>query len=202
MAAMGVGFMSTPTTVAHLDSPVLTYARLLREVHALIAQGLGDSPKAEALADEMDAPWFAMTKEEQLRMGGLSVDLYALAEGGAKQVEMNEDEVRAWKETAKNTFTVMKTEDIDSALAFLRRSSPRQLPRYVVPFLQARCWEKLGDLETALVFMKEAERHDPHQAISVLTLLQALGRVDESATYSDRVFAIPPFSGNNELLVG
>ena len=57
-------------------------------------------------------------------------------------------------------------------------------------------------LETALVFMKEAERHDPHQAISVLSLLQALGRVDESASYADRVFTIAHSPGANGLLVG
>lgn len=168
----------------------------------MIGKGMGDSPQAETLAAEMDAPWYAMTNAEQQRMRGLSADLHALAEGGAKQVEMNEQELRAYKDAANIPFAPMKTEDADSALAFLRRPSPRQLPRFVVPFLQARCWEKLGDLETALVFMKEAERHDPHQAISVLTLLLALGRFDESATYTDRVFAMPQFSGANELLVG
>jgi hypothetical protein len=185
-----------------LDSPVNTYARLLREVHTLISQGRGDGPEAEALADEMDGPWFAMTDEEQDRVGGLSIDLYTLAEGGAKQVAMNEKELLAWKEGANHAFAALKTADVDSALNFLRRPCPRQLPRYVVPFMQARCWEKLGDLETALVFMKEAERHDPHQAISVLTLLQALGRVDESASYADRVFAMPHAPDANELLVG
>lgn len=63
------------------DSAVQTYAHLLGKVHALIAQGLGDSPQAEALADEMDALWFAMTDEEQVRMCGLSEGLYRQAEG-------------------------------------------------------------------------------------------------------------------------
>jgi hypothetical protein len=168
--------MSTAMNTPSSDVAVRIYTRLLREVHVLIGRGLGDSPQAESLVDEMDAPWYGMTDDEQLRMRRLSADLYALAEGGAKQVEMTDQELRAWKETAKNTLTALKLEDVDSALAFLRRPSPRQLPRYVVPFLQARCWEKLGDLETALVFMK--------------------------ATYADRVFALPHSPGVNEVLVG
>ncbi len=49
------------------STAVLTYARLVRELHDLIARGLGDSPEAEALAEHMDAPWYAMTDQEQRR---------------------------------------------------------------------------------------------------------------------------------------
>jgi hypothetical protein len=72
-------------------------------------------------------------------------------------------------------------------LDFLRQSIPANLPRHIVPFLQARSWEKLGDLETALVFMKEAERHNPEQMVSVLILLQQLGKTDDAAMYGQRI---------------
>jgi tetratricopeptide (TPR) repeat protein len=175
-----------------MGPPTLTYARLLRQVHALIAEGKGDTPEAEALADQMDAPWHAMTEQEQARMRGLSIDLYALAEPGGGQVAMSAEELRKRQEQA----TVVRDAlfgvgDVDTALAFLRRPSPSSIPRQAIRFLQARCWQRLGDLETALVFLKAAEKLDPHQAISVLMLLQTLGRVHEVEEYANRIMDDP-----------
>jgi hypothetical protein len=155
-------------------SPVLAYARLLREVHTRIAQGKEDTPEAESLADQMDAPWFAMTSQEQARMRGLSADLHALRVGGPKRVDMFPDQLKAWREAARKAYARAEAGDADAALDFLRRPVPSNLPGNVIPFLQARCWEKLGDQETALVFMAEAERFDPDQAMPVLALLQGL----------------------------
>jgi hypothetical protein len=138
--------------------PVLAYARLLRRSHNLIAAGKGDSEEAEMLADDMDAPWYAMNECEQDRMRGLSADLYALREGGPKRIEMSDQEVAKWKKATKRAYAGLHSGEIDATLAFLRRPIPHSLPGYVTPFLQAKCWEKLGDLETALVFVKEAER--------------------------------------------
>jgi Spy/CpxP family protein refolding chaperone len=56
------------------------FESLLRRLHALIAAGQGDSDEADALRDEMDAPWYAMTEEARERMGELSARLYR--EGG------------------------------------------------------------------------------------------------------------------------
>lgn len=43
-----------------------------RAVHALIANGLGDSHEADLLRDEMEPPWDAMTEEEQEQAGEYS----------------------------------------------------------------------------------------------------------------------------------
>lgn len=43
------------------------YDKLAYELYALIAAGKGDSPEAEALCERMDAPWYAMTAEEQAK---------------------------------------------------------------------------------------------------------------------------------------
>jgi hypothetical protein len=160
-------------------SPVLTYARLLGEVHHLIAQGKGDTDEAEALADQMDAPWYAMTPVEQARMRGLSVDLYALREGGPKRVDMSPEQLALWQRDAQEGYSYGEAADVDRALNFLRQPVPSGLPRHVIPFLQARCWDELGDQETALVFMKEADRLNPDHPLSVLELLQHLGRMDD-----------------------
>src|SRR5262245_23804635 len=176
---------NTPGT----QPPVLAYARLLRQVHALIAQGKGDTDEADALADLMDAPWYAMTPAEQARMRGLSADLYGLSEGGPKQVDMTQEQFTEWQRAARDAYASSGAGEVDAALNFLRRPVPSGLPRHVIPFLQARCWEKLGDLDTALVFMKEADRLDPNQALSVLALLKQLGREEEMPEYANRVIA-------------
>ena len=146
---------------------------------ALIAEGKGDSEEAEALADRMDAPWHAMTTQEQDRMRGLSRDLYALAEGGTKQIPMSPDEAKQWHEGAGAALAGLDAGDVDPVLGFARRPAPEGLPRHVIPLLQAKCWQRLGDIETAEVFMKEAERHNPRAAASVLGLLQPLARTEE-----------------------
>jgi tetratricopeptide (TPR) repeat protein len=167
--------------------PVIAYARLLRELQRLADEGKADSQEAEAVTELMDAPWYAMTDQEQSRMRGLSADLYALREGGPKRTELNRVELATWQQKAKETFARSETEP-DAALNLLRQPVPSQLPPQFVPFLQARCWERLGDLETALVFMKEADRLGP-DPLSVLLLLQNLDRSEEVLIYANKVIA-------------
>jgi tetratricopeptide (TPR) repeat protein len=160
-------------------------------MHRLIDEGQGDSAEAEALADQMDAPWHAMTPQEQSRMRGLASDLHALREGGPKRVEMTPEQLAAWRNAFREANNRSESGDIDAALDFLRRPVPSELPRQFIPFLQARYWERLGDLETALLFMQESDRQDPNQALSVLLLLQQLGRLEEVPQYADRVIVNP-----------
>jgi tetratricopeptide (TPR) repeat protein len=183
--------MSVDIEMPSVRPPLLVYARLLRELDDLTNRGLGDSPEAEALVDRMDTPWYAMTADEQARMRGLAADLNALREGGPKRVNMAPDESATWQRAIKEGYERGLAGDVDATLTILRRPIPSNLPRQIIPFLQARCWEKLGDLETALVFMREAERHDPSQAFSVMVLLEQLGQMDELATYARRVLADP-----------
>src|SRR5262249_8059764 len=75
----------------------------------------------------------------------------------------------------------------DAALAFLRRPFPEEFPAFVTPFLQSRVWERLGALDIALKFMRDAERTDPSQAVSVLILLDKLGRQQEAEAYAHHI---------------
>jgi hypothetical protein len=43
------------------------YIHFLRKLHQLQQEGKGDSPEYDAVCDEMDGPWYAMTAEEQER---------------------------------------------------------------------------------------------------------------------------------------
>ena len=49
-------------TAATDDTPVRAYGRLLLRLHDLIARGLGDDPEADAVRDQMDGPWHALTE--------------------------------------------------------------------------------------------------------------------------------------------
>jgi tetratricopeptide (TPR) repeat protein len=163
-------------------------ARLLEKLHVLIANDKDDSDEAEALRAEMDPLWHAMTEEERDRIRGLSEDFYILAEGGAKQTPMAADEKARWTEEAASVLTRMLAgQDVDAALKFLRKPAPADQPRYIIPFMQARCWEQLDEEELALRFLKEAEHLDPHQAVCVLILLQKLGRNEDAAQYAERI---------------
>ena len=46
-------------------TPAQTFRRLLDELDALIAAGRCNTPEADAIRDEMEGPWFAMSREEQ-----------------------------------------------------------------------------------------------------------------------------------------
>ncbi len=177
-----------------LAAPMPTYARLLRESHALIAQGKGDSSEAEALAERMDQPWYAMTADEQDRMRGLSADLNALLEGGPKRVTMSPEQRAAWESKAQAAVMQLESGAIDAALAFLRQPIPATLPPHFIPVLQARCWVHLGDPETALVFLQEAERASSEVTQAVLNLLIQLRRLDEAMVYAEKILARPEAS--------
>jgi tetratricopeptide (TPR) repeat protein len=179
--------MPVTTNEVPSPAPALAFARLLLENHDLIARGKGDTPEAEALADRMDGPWYAMTEQEQKRMRGLSADLHTLHEDGPKRVEMPPDQIVAWRQAVREASGLAETGNADAFLDFLRKPVPSIVPRSTVFYLQARCWEKLGDLQTALLFMREAERLDPEHAISVLILLQYMHRWEEAAEQAERL---------------
>ncbi len=85
-----------------LSHSAQAYAQLLLNLHELIQQGKGDCDEAEAVADEMDAPWYAMTEKEQDRMRGLAADLNTLREGAPKRVEMGPGQLAQWRHEASD----------------------------------------------------------------------------------------------------
>ena len=63
------------------ESPARTYTRHLIHLHELFVAWQSESPQADAIRDEMDRPWYAMTKSEQELMSRLSEAPYAKANG-------------------------------------------------------------------------------------------------------------------------
>jgi hypothetical protein len=152
--------------VATDDSPARAYARLLLRLHDLIAKGQGDEPEADAVREQMDAPWYAMTEAEQERVGGLSEDLYALAENSPRSVKMSAEERQTWDREFGAAF---ETGTWDRALELLRHP-PDDAPVDLVAVSQAECWEHLGVPEVALRFMRAGTRLGAERAVSVLRL--------------------------------
>jgi tetratricopeptide (TPR) repeat protein len=179
----------------------VTYARLLRRLHEFIRKEQRETPEAEAIADGMDKPWLLLTQEERERVGGLAEDLYALADGNRKAIEMTPQETQVWQAEAKKLHQSMPFDlDADAALAFLRKPHPSGLPAGVIPFLQGRSWERLGDHDTALVFFREAARQDPGYLDAVISTLLNLRRYDEALQESQGLIRAPG-SGPEELFV-
>jgi hypothetical protein len=146
-------------------TPSRAYVRLLLHLHDLIAKGQGDDPEADTIRDEMDAPWNAMTEAEQERVGGLSEDLYALAESNPRSVKMSAQERSDWATAFAAAF---ESGEWDRALLLLCRP-PDDVPADHVAFFQAECWEHLGCPEIALRFMRSATRLNTRVALSALT---------------------------------
>lgn len=46
-------------------SVIALYVRLLVRLDDLMQQGKGDDPEADAIRDQMDEPWYAMTEKER-----------------------------------------------------------------------------------------------------------------------------------------
>ena len=132
-------------------------------LHALDVRGMHNSEEADAIREQMDAPWYAMTSHEQERMGGLSEDLYGIAEGGPPCVEMTDHELNNWKKELEECKARYLLGDIDLWLAFWRKPRPNHfpppdgIPLSVMRIFQSQCWEKLNDSETAAIFRNAAE---------------------------------------------
>jgi hypothetical protein len=73
---------------------------------------------------------------------------------------MTSQDREKWQVKAKALLPRLESEGADSVLSFLREPFPETVPAHTIPFLQSRCWQQFGDLETAIVFMREAERFD------------------------------------------
>jgi hypothetical protein len=104
-------------TPEQTEPPARAYARLLVKLHGLLADGKGDTDEADAIRDQMDEPGYVLTAEQDNRLGCLSADLYALAEGGAKPVAASPAEQIQWAKDLKQAHI---EENWDRVLELLR----------------------------------------------------------------------------------
>src|SRR5713101_5688082 len=165
------------------ESPAHKYAHLLLELHQLFAEGKEETEEAEAIRDLMDSPWNDLGQPDRDRLNGLSEDLYAFGESRSKSNAMSMKENMELGAEIQRGFLA---NNWDRTLHLLRAGPPA--PPGMIPFMQARCWEKLGYLEVALVFAQQAERLNPREyAVVALHYLQQLGRIDQALAYANRI---------------
>jgi tetratricopeptide (TPR) repeat protein len=163
-------------------------ARLLLQLDRLQSEGDGNTASANAVREQMETLWYAMTEAEQERLRGLSEDLYAITDRADRRVAMSPDDHRRYGLALQ---AAMATGNYDEMVRLLRRP-PKEMALDGVAFMQGRMWERMGDAETALVFMREAERLNPEeQTISVMIVLRNLGRTEEEEDCARRIVANP-----------
>lgn len=159
------------------------FATRVLKLHEFIAAGKGDDSDADLLRGEMEVYWRSLTEVEQERFRHLSADLYVITEGGVRSIQMTAEARAQW---AKQFRACHEKGEWDGVLAVLR-SPPEPVPKDLVAFMQARCWENLGFVEVALVFMKEAARLHPVNDLFVLVYLQRLALKGEALECAERI---------------
>ncbi|MBY0231472.1 MAG: hypothetical protein K2W96_19480 [Gemmataceae bacterium] len=149
-------------------SAAIEYARLLRELTEFERRGERETPAAEAVADRMDGPWGRLTETEEGRLRALSADLNDLLDGTTKGVAMTLEQEAAWKAEARPLLMAVLAGagDPDAVLLLLRKPYPASLPPGTVALWKARCWEALGDPETASAFVRAGSEQSARQLLA------------------------------------
>ncbi len=166
------------------------YERLLKEVHALIAAGGGESPEADDIRDRMEMAGSGLSPDEIARLKGLSADLYML----------QDDETRQPSDAAETTGDrraalqdAWESEDWSRGLALLRKNPPLFTGAQIA-YLRFRAYAALGHLDTARVFIEYAFRQNPGNvtyACLLSDLLVRLRRLGEAAERAEAWLADP-----------
>ena len=126
--------------------------RLLKELHFLMAEGKSETDEADRVRDLMDEHWYSMSPDEIRRVRGLSADLYTLVDSPLPPEQVAQSEIDEFNQLSANA---VKNEDWDRVLE-LFREHPHSHPPHSVAFIRALAWDKLGDLETSLLFLGRA----------------------------------------------
>jgi hypothetical protein len=160
--------------------------KLLRELHFLMAEGKSETDEADRVRDLMDEHWYQMSPEVIRRVEGLSADLYTLTDPLPPPRELTQQEIDEFNQLSG---TAARNHDWDRVLELLR-DRPHPYPPDQVAFLRGRCWEHLGDLETARLFLERAVALSPDNAdyrSALMGLRSRPGRSPDEITREDRI---------------
>jgi hypothetical protein len=140
------------------DNPdFLAYVRLLRDLHAVIREGRGESEEGERIRDQMDAPGGRLSPDEVASVHGISADFYSLTDPPsgtflARTTEVDEDLAEAARARTSNDF--------HHALDLLRRRAEFFDPA-ALAFERGRIWMEAGEDSIASLFLGRAMQLDP-----------------------------------------
>jgi hypothetical protein len=150
--------------------------RLLRELHLLMAEGKSETDEADQVRDLMDDHWYQMSPEEIRRVEGLSADLDTLTDPPPPPRQLTRQE----NDEFNQLFDTAAQNDAWDRVLELLRDRPHPYPPEQIAFLRARCWENLGDLETARLFLEKAVALSPDNADYRSALMEIRSRLGRS----------------------
>jgi len=167
------------------DNPeYVKYVDGLLRLHRLMRDGLGDTDEANAVREEMDGPWYRLSKAEVSRTDDLSADLFTIepdsesphpASGG-----ISSDDAR------RELEALLSREDWEAVLQYLR-DHPDRVAADFAAYYRGRCWDELGDHEAAVEFLRFATAENDLFASSLISPLLSAGRVDEAMSLCERL---------------
>jgi hypothetical protein len=166
------------------DSPSRHYiecARRLRQLHALIRSGDGDSDQAEALRDEMDDYWIRMSSEERDWSGDLSADLHVLGENRPLLGDRPTDGV-----IRQQLLEAVRRDDWP-ALRSLLASDADSADLFDRFLFRAIYWAASKDYESSLEFLNFLADRMVEEQSSLETMQPGLDRLARVGKAADRI---------------
>ena len=142
------------------------YLLLLKRLHEFLARGQGDYDAANVVRDQLDEHLKGLNEHEYHRAEGLCEDLYTLVEDRPPSADARRTPPRSRDEISAE-LAVAWGHDWDRVLELLREARD-SIPLDVVSHARGRCWEALGDLDTASRFFARASELRPpyHEDLS------------------------------------
>jgi len=124
--------------------------QLLLQLHHEMRGGDADGDRADAIRDQMDQAWYAMTEDVQLLVRGLSSDLYTVGvarstNGASAQLE------------SIDLKSAVDAGDWQRLLALVRDHESLLAPA-AVAYARGIAWMQLGFAAVALEFLREMIR--------------------------------------------
>ena len=133
-----------------LDNPnFVRSVELLLQLIEVNAREEGQSAEAEAICDEMDAPWYALSEAEHTRLRVLSANLDMLIEDEVFRPVPPEQRTKDWLEP--RLTQAREAGDWDAVLALLRNGPDYRTPDELA-YERSIAYRNLGHCEIALMF--------------------------------------------------
>lgn len=164
----------------HTNPAYAASVELLHRLHVLMRDGKDDE-EGDRIREAMEAPWYKLSDEEQERINGMSADLKTLEPNSpirhpAAPVVRPMDFRQALGEA-------YGTGNWEVALELLR-TRPECISLDQATYLRSRCWEELGDIETARLFYDFGAQFNDNLEAARLLFLFRHGRMSEARQHA------------------
>jgi hypothetical protein len=143
--------------VPNLSEHYCKSAALLIQLHVLMRDGNSETDEADAIRDQLDAPWKHLSEDETARIRNLSADLASLEPDSPFHHPENGGIMRS--DIADQIKSARHTNEYEKILSVLRNHS-EDISADHAAFLRGWCYEQLGEPEVAKLFYSYAVRLD------------------------------------------